>query len=648
MEEGKNNPYSGSIELNWPGKHCMLGFNEGKWRLTPYETYDKKRALLFDSRMGEGDDVLGYCVEADIISSLKSVYPYVASSLQFIYFDAPRLTTFQAEAESGYATSTWLSLIQQSAQLALPCLKRTGFFAIHTDEQMCHYARIILEEVYGKNHYVGTFVWQKQYAPQNDHNVPTDVLDYIVVFSKCDIDDLEKIGVLVTPKDLKDDGDFRGCYIDGHKGARSGSEATKFKINTSPYHWEIVDSNLPQGRYHFDGILGSLWFESVNETGDFHITVKATDKSGHCAQKTIRFKVRDAENIDDVYTLPDRIWWLLKKDNDISKGGELCVEDLEEKELTGISGQEFSLVFKAKGGEPFTMRSDSPGSGRYWEFGLKTLIEGIARAKASFGSNGSALPSIKKFFDRNDAKKRQAVMNFLPWYDYGHTQDATQHCKSLKQCGLVGGKINMTAKPQKLLAHLISLLAPKTSDMVMALGDSNAVFGCVAMKLQRKFIHVTGSSDEEIRTWDETAKKRLSATLDGKDEVSIEGNDAIGSATVPQNGCLDILKISKSRLQCNTKSGDIEPLFDEEENVDAFYAGLAGAYKTEETDFAYYGIDGRCVIVVPEDEELDAMLLDKYRRKYPSHKLVVIYEAMEGMMNLPKNVVLRRAPFELI
>lgn len=648
MEENTNNPYAGNIELYWPGKHSMLSYSNGMWKLSPYEICEKKRALLFNFRIGEGDDVRGYCIEGDIISSLKSIYPYVASSLQFIYFDAPRLSSFQSEAESGYAISTWLSLVQQSTRLAIPCLKHAGFFAIHTDEQMCHYARLILEETFGKKHYVGTFVWQKQYAPQNDHNVPTDVLDYIVVFSKCDIENLDKIGILVTPKDLKDDGDFRGCYIDGHKGARSGSEATKFKINTSPYHWEIVDSNLPQGRFHFDGILGTIWFESVDSIGDYFITVKATDKKGHCAQGTIKFKIREPENIDDIYALPNRIWWLLKQDNDISKGGELRIENLDDKELVGIMGQEFSLVFKAKGGEPFTMRSDSPGAGRYWEFGLRTLIEGIAKAKASFGSNGSALPSIKKFFDRNDAKKRQAIMNFLPWYDYGHTQDATQHCKSLKQAGLVDGEINMTAKPQKLLAHLISLLAPKTSDRVMSLGDSNAVFGCVALKLHRKFIHTTGTSTDEICTWNATGKKRLLATLQGKDRQSIEGNDFIGKESTINDGYIDVLKTSKSFLLYNANNGDMIPSFDTDEKVDDFYAGLSGAYKSNKADFAYNGIDDRCVIVVPEDEELDAILLNKYRQKYPSNKLIIIYESMDGVLNTPKNVILRRAPFELV
>ena len=641
------NPFAGSIEFNWPGKHCELSFTDGKWHLTPYGKKVYKRALLFDSQLGGGDKVLGHCIKGDIISSLDSLHSFVPSSVQLVYFDAPRLSVFQSLSEAGYSTSTWLSLIQQAAIKSIPCLSRKGFFALHTDEEMAHYGRIVLEEIFGKSNYVGTFAWQKQYAPQNDNVVPTDVLDYITVFSKSPVEELPRIGLLVTPKDLKDDGDFRGCYIDGHKGARSGSEATKFKINTSPYHWEIVDSNLPEGRYYFDKILGSLWFESVNTTGDYFVKVKATDKNGTTAENTINFSVREQTSIDDIYQIPNRIWWLMKNDNDIVKGGSLSVSDLPEEQTTAIKGQEFSLLFKAEGGEPFTMRSDSPGSGRYWEFGLRTLIEGVARAKASFGGTGVALPSIKKYFNRDDAKKIQAVMNLLPWYDFGHTQDATQHCKALKNAHITEGEINMMAKPQRLLAHLVSLLAPGKNETVLAIGDSNCVLSSVAMKLGKPFIHITGGSDDELATWKMTGSKRLLAVIEGKDTNDLEGNDTL-EVEKPQEGNIAVLYVSESYLVHNQRTGDIEPYFDNGENVEDFYAGLTGAYRKLAGQNAYKGIDNRIVVVVPEDESLDNILLDSYRSKYSIGKLIVVYESIDGDCTAMRNVILRRAPFDLI
>ena len=642
------NPFAGTIEFSWPGKHCELTYADDKWKLIPYDKRRIKRALLYDSHIGNNEDILGYGIQGDIISSLDALHTFVPSSVQFIYFDAPRLSVFQNESASGYSTSTWLSLVQQSAFKAMPILSRKGFFSLHTDEEMAHYGRMVLEEIFGKNNYVGTFVWQKQYAPQNDNTVPTDVLDYITVFSKSPIDELPRIGLIVTPKDLKDDGDFRGCYIDGHKGARSGSEATKFKINTSPYHWEIIESNLPEGRYYFDKILGSLWFESVESVGDFFVKVRATDKSGHIAEGIVNFSVREKDSIDDEYQLPNRIWWLMKNDNEIVKGGALKIVAPPVDQLTGIKGQEFSLVLKAEGGDPYTMRSDSPGAGRYWEFGLRTLIEGIARAKASFGGNGVALPSIKKYFNREDAKKIQAVMNFLPWYDYGHTQDATQHCKALKNAKLTEGDINMTAKPQKLLAHLISLLAPNKKDLVLAIGDSNCVFSSVALKLQRRFIHITGSSKEQLATWSNTGSKRLKAVLDGHDTEDIEGNDAIGGDIKQVKGRIEVLRLSDSYLVHNQKNGDIEPYFDEWEDANAFYAGLAGAYRQIPGTNAYTGIDNRIVVVVPEDESLDSILLDNYKRTFKTDKLIVVYESLSESLPTMRSVTLKRAPFDLM
>lgn len=644
MDNGISNPLSGTIGLNWPGKHSRLTFQEGKWHLTPFSNTEEKRALLYDERISNGEKCLGYAIKADIMTALKTLHSYVPSSVQFVYFDAPRLSAFQSLTESGYSMSTWLSLISQAGQRAFRCLKLSGFFAVHTDEAMSHYARVVLDEIYGRSHYVGTFAWQKQYSPQNDLNVPTDVLDYICVYSKMSAVELPKIGISVTPQNLKDDGDFRGVYTEGHKGARSGNEATKFHINTSPYHWEILDSDLPEGRWHFDKILGSLWFESVNTLGDFHVTVRATDKQKNIAEKRISFSVREPESVNDEYKIYDRIWWLMKNDNDIVSGGDLTVSDLPSKELVAVKGQEYSLVFKAEGGHPFTMRSDAPGVGRYWEFGKKTLIEGIARAKASFGSTGNSLPSIKKFYDRDNAKKLQTVVNLLPWQEFGHTQDATQHCKALKAAGITDGEINMMAKPQKLLAHLISLFAPSQNSLVLSIGDTNGVCASVAMKLRRRFIHITGISDDELATWNFTASRRIEATIDGKDVGEVEANDTLPDAK-PEKGHVVVLSASASYLVKNDKNGDIEPYFSNSEEVEDFYAGLAGAYRSETGE--YKSIDGRTVVVVPGDEVLDPVMLDRIRRSHADAKrLIIIYESADQELGRLNGVL--RVPFELI
>lgn len=640
-----SSPYSGIIELSWPGKYNPLTFINGKWIMNEITSNSQHRALLYEGEFGDGKDVIGYAVKSDQLSALLALKPFVSSKLQMIYFDAPRLNVFQSVSASGYSTATWLNLLRHSALNAIPLLSKDGFFVLHTDEEMSHYGRMVLEEVFGKNHYVGTFAWQKQYAPQNDLNIPTDVLDYITVFSKQTTDLLPKIGPLVTPKDLKDDGDFRGVYIDGHKGARSGSEATKFKVNTSPYRWEIIESNFPKGRFHFDPILGTLYFETVEDAGDFSVKVKVTDKKGHYDVKEISWTVRESEGINDTYQIHDRIWWLLKDDNDIATDGSLQIINLPSEETTAIKGQEFSLVFRAKGGDIFSMKSSAPGQGRYWEFGKKTLIEGIARAKASFGDSGTALPSIKKFFDRDNAKKRQAVINFLPWYDFGHTQDATQHCKFLLENGLTDGSVNMMAKPQRLIAHLVSLFAPRKNDWVLSIGDSNGVTASVANKLNRKFIHIIGNTKENLKTWEQTASKRIIAASQNKDNENIAANDAMAEEH-PHEGKLVVLRLSESYLLKGNIDGNITPFFHSTESIDDFYAGLIGGIKPDSNNqTAYIGMEDRIIIVT---EDIDAMSVDAICRQYPNKKIYIVYESIDELFKTPRNVSLLRAPFDLI
>lgn len=641
----ENSPYSGIIELSWPGKNNPLSFTRGKWIMNDHSPNTLHRALLYDSLLGDGNDVMGYAVKSDQLSALLALKPFVSSKLQMVYFDAPRLNVFQPVSASGYSTATWLNLLRQTAINAIPLLSKDGFFVLHTDEEMSHYGRMVLEEVFGKNHYVGTFAWQKQYAPQNDLNIPTDVLDYITVFSKQTTDLLPKIGPLVTPKDLKDDGDFRGVYIDGHKGARSGSEASKFKVNTSPYHWEIIESNFPNGRYHFDPILGSLYFETVEETGNFSVKVKVTDKKGHSDVKEICWTVRESEGINDTYQIHNRIWWLLKDDNDINTDGSIQIIDLPTEETTAIKGQEFSIVLRAQGGDIFTMKSAAPGQGRYWEFGKRTLIEGIARAKASFGDSGTALPSIKKFFNRDNARKRQSVINFLPWYDFGHTQDATQHCKALLESGLTDGTVNMMAKPQRLIAYLVSLFAPRKNDWVLAIGDSNGVMASVANKLNRKFIHIVGGTDDNLMTWEQTASKRIISASQNKDTEDIAANDALAEEH-PHKGKLVVLRLSDSYLMKGNLDGNITPFFDSNESIDDFYAGLIGGIKYDSNkETAYIGIDDRKIVVA---EDVDAISVDAICRQFPNNKIHIVYESIDEFFKTPKNVSLLRAPFDLI
>ncbi len=637
------------IELLWPGKNDDLAFSGASWRFSKKTNDSVQRALMYEETLKDGDKKLGFVVKGDYLSALRALMPFIPGQVQMLYFDSPRMSVLETEAAPGYAVSTWLSIVQNAAILSYKSLKNVGCFILHTDEEMSHYGRQVLDEVFGKNHHVTTFAWQKKYAPQNDKNKnnPTDAFDYIIVYSKCSLDDLPKVGILQKPNDIIDDGDWRGCYVAGHKGAKSGSEATKFHVNAPPYRWEMVDSNLPEGRYWFDGITGVLWFESVNSPGHFWMKVRCSDSESHSVEETVSFVVREPNGYNDHFILPKRIWWLLKNDNDISSGGSLAIQSNDIPE--GIVGDQYSIVLRASGGKPYTMKNSAPGANRYWEFALNTLVEAIATTNASFGPKGAALPSRKTFLDRDNTQVRMAVMNWLPYQDYGKSEDASRHVKALVTNGITSGTLNLTAKPQKLIHHLITLFAPNRGDLVVSLGDMNGVVASVAMKMSRVFVHITGKSTQDIEAWENTAKKRLIAVAEGRDCGTVEEDDPMPCDYSVEQGCIDVLTVSRKTIRCDAINGAITMTQNVGEETTDFYAGLVGSYH-EAAGNEYHGFFGKKVIVLSSEEILDVGLLSYLSTKYASEKLTVIAERLEVADNipLPQNLSVLHAPFDLI
>ena len=637
------------IELLWPGKNELLSYDRGIWLFSPMKNEYTRHALMYSETIGMDGNLLGYVIKGDYLNSLESLMPFVPASVQMVYFDSPRLSSLETEAKPGRAVSTWLSIVQNAAINSYKSLKETGFFILQTDEEMSHYGRQVLDEVFGRLHHVTTFAWQKKYAPQNDKtkNNPTDAFDYIIVYSKCTLDDLPKVGMLVKPDDVIDDGDWRGCYTAGHKGAKSGNETTKFHVNAPPYHWEILDSCLPEGKFWFDGMTGVLWFQSVHKPGNYWIDLRCTDADGNNDHRKVSFSVKSQDSYNEHFVMPERVWWLLKNDNDIVSGGELKISD--EIIPCAIEGEPYSVVFRAMGGKPFTMASSAPGSNRYWEFSLNTLVEKIVTASAWFGKKGTALPSGKNFLDRENVLKRMAVMNWLPWQDYGKSEDASRHVKKLLAAGLTSGTMNLTAKPQLLLSHIINLFAPKESDLIVALGDLNAAMSSVALKMNRRFIHITGSSDQDEEIWEKTAKKRLLAVINGNDVGDVEKDDPMPEEYHVSQGQIDVLKVSCMSITSDNATGAIM-LSNSDENIVDFYAGLVGSYRRNSEDNSFIGIDGRKVIVFDSEEVLDSGMMSYIASQHVKEKITIIAERLELPDNvpLPQNVSVLHAPFDLV
>lgn len=649
-------PDLSEIGIWWPKKNYALVFDDGRWRFRKREAKRNYRAILCDEKIVTEDGPQHFAIHGEYASSIEALSSIVKNSVKLVYWDMPRLDSdgdFAQHADPGYVRSAWMSLLRDVTRSSHKILAQQGFLAIQTDEESVHYARMVLDETFGASNHITTFAWEKKYSPQNDSPTPTDSFDYIVVYSTLNKESItEKIGIVVEKKKVIEDGDPRGSYTAGHKGARSGNENTKFKVNVPPYHWKLTGHKLPDCEWHvFDELTGVLRIEKPKSHGAFYIETECVDADGNKAEQKICFRIKEKEPKNGVWAELDSVWWLFKDDyKAVSSKQTLQIDSKEGPD--GFIGKPYSLILEASGGTPFTGKHDQPGSGRFWDMSRSTLVGHIVKAAASFGTKGTALPSEKKFMDRSETTSRKAVRNWLPWAEMGKSEDATRHLKNLAEIGYGAPFERAYAKPEQLTAHMILLFAPNTDDAVLTIDDGYGTMCASAIKLGRPIINLVGPSDVSANLWQKTALPRVMAIKDGKDIWGItelyQGGDQESSL---QNkfGTLRICHLSRSSVLRKGVS-DISFDMDKTESYRDFIASLRGYLPDTKSPTGYSDRDGnRCLVIDPE-QILDQLLIAEAESMIPLHgELVVLYERSDLSDEINHNPKIRliRVPFEV-
>jgi DNA-cytosine methyltransferase len=642
------------ISFWWPKKDHQLRFGDSRWDFIAADAARRGRSILIDGALDGRGGRKHFVVSGDYLPSIEALAPILKASTKFVYWDMPRIdadSDFAKLCPAGYVRSTWLSLLRDVSRGCHRLLGQGGYFAVQTDEETAHYARMVLDETYGPANHVTTFAWEKKYSPQNDRQTPTDSFDYVIVYSTVPSATItQKIGRLVKQDDLTDDGDYRGPYSAGHKGAMSGSEKTKFKVNAPPYRWELLSgSKLPECTNScFDPVTGVFYFEKITGVGRFHLSVRCVDAKGDSSVAKIAFEIRPRKDRDDKWIEPDDVWWLFKTDpNGIQAGGQLRVETTCAE--PGVEGSPYSLVLKAYGGEPYVGKSDQPKSGRYWEFGRSTLVKHVLRAAASFGKKGCSLPSEKKFVSRDETMKRVSVRNWLPWWQVGKAEDATRHLNKLAAKGYGESLSNSFAKPEGLAVFLAELFAPQDGDLVLSLGDEYGTMAAACIKTGRQVVHLVGPAEYSQRRWDATGAVRLRAVVAGEDEWGL--NEAATEDEVfvqAEPGTVLNGRLSSSSIT-RTQLNDVRIDMRNDEAYSPFVAALRGFLPSATSPTGYEDLSGGWCAVLEPEETLDEIRLAELegiaRRGKP---VVVMYERsdLQGDAAVAPGLKLIRVPFE--
>jgi adenine-specific DNA-methyltransferase len=159
------------LELTWVGK-------DERPRLEP-------RILVKDPKLSYGDpNAENMLIQGDNLLALKALEQDFAGMVKCIYIDPPYNTgSAFTHYDDGLEHSIWLSLIRDRLTILWTLLRKDGSLWISIDDDEGAYLRVLLDELFGRDKFVATNVWQKRYSRENREAIG-DVHEYILVYAK--------------------------------------------------------------------------------------------------------------------------------------------------------------------------------------------------------------------------------------------------------------------------------------------------------------------------------------------------------------------------------------------------------------------------------------------------------------------------------
>ena len=173
-------------------------------------------------------------IQGDNLDALKALLPYYAGRVKCIYIDPPYNTRSAFEHyDDNLQHAEWLAMIYPRLELLRELLSEDGSIWVSIDDNEGHYLKVVMDEIFGRQNFVTTVIWQKVFSPKNTARHFSEDHDYISVYAKD--------GIAWRPNDMprsdklnssykNPDNDSRGAWTSGDVSARNFYGAGTYPI----------------------------------------------------------------------------------------------------------------------------------------------------------------------------------------------------------------------------------------------------------------------------------------------------------------------------------------------------------------------------------------------------------------------------------
>ena len=166
------------LELTWIGKDQRPRLEPRILLENPARSHHAAQRVsdndLFDNRLIKGDNLLALkALEAEFTGKVKCVFidpPYNTGSA-FTHYD------------DGLEHSIWLGLMRDRLEIIRNLLSDDGSLWITIDDNEAHYLKILGDEVFGRQQFIGDISWQKRDGPPNDRKIGS-IHEHVLIWGK--------------------------------------------------------------------------------------------------------------------------------------------------------------------------------------------------------------------------------------------------------------------------------------------------------------------------------------------------------------------------------------------------------------------------------------------------------------------------------
>jgi adenine-specific DNA-methyltransferase len=167
------------LELTWIGKEHRPKLEPRILLEDPEKSYHAAHRVTekdcFDNRLIFGDNLLALkALEAEFAGKIKCVFidpPYNTGSA-FTHYD------------DGLEHSIWLSMMRDRLEIIRKLLSEDGSLWITVDDNEAHYLKVMCDEIFGRNNFVATVIWEKNDSVKSSARHFSVDHDYILVICK--------------------------------------------------------------------------------------------------------------------------------------------------------------------------------------------------------------------------------------------------------------------------------------------------------------------------------------------------------------------------------------------------------------------------------------------------------------------------------